>query len=718
MEKSSFDLLSPFIQWWIWRQGWHSLNEIQEKAIPIILKGDSDVIISAATAGGKTEAALFPVLTSIEEDWGYGCKVLYISPLKALINDQYRRLLELTEGTRIKVTPWHQDVSYSVKNRFLKAPNGILIITPESLESFLMNRRAEAEDLFGSLRYIVIDELHAFIGVERGVQLQSLLARVETMVSRQIPRIAMSATFSDFDSVKTYLRNNSDFPCSIVTQESSSHTVKILIKEYIEDVKEKGQDIGHEICNEIFNKLRGTNNLVFVNSKFGAEEYSTRLGALCKENNVPNEFRIHHGSLSRDIRGEVEKELQEGRYPITAVCTSTLELGVDIGKVKSIAQIKVANSVSGLRQRLGRSGRRNEPSILRILSIDYIFGGFLDELRSNLFQNIAVVELLKEHKFENPQKNSLHLSTLIQQLLSLIASYGGVLAKEAWLHLCMNGAFKNVTSSVFLQLLHCLGEKNVISQLQTGEIVMGWVGEQIIQKVEFYATFMQADDYTVFDINGGCIGSISTIEEPQRGDVIMLAAKFWKVQKVAKTNKAIYVCQTDQDGDLLFSVSEIEVSPLIIEKMKEVYSSSEEYPYLDNKAKEQLCIGRNFFQQHRLADISFVEYDEKSTIFFTWAGIQINHTIELIFKFYFEDAKIYKCTPIYLIGDITTPDITYILEKGKPRAIDLASLLDFDLKIRQKYDYLLTDELINMEYAESCLDVDGAWRVLESIMTE
>ena len=718
MEKSSFDLLSPFIQRWIWRQGWHSLNEIQEKAIPIILKGDSDVIISAATAGGKTEAALFPVLTSIEEDWTYGCKVLYISPLKALINDQYRRLLELTEGTHIKVTPWHQDVSYSVKNRFLKAPNGILIITPESLESFLMNRRAEGEDIFTSLRYIVIDELHAFIGAERGVQLQSLLSRVETMVSRQIPRIAMSATFSDFDSVKTYLRNNSDFPCSIVTQESSSHEVKILIKEYIKDVKEKGQDIGNEICNEIFNKLRGTNNLVFVNSKFGAEEYSTRLGALCKENNVPNEFRIHHGSLSRDIRGEVEKELQEGRYPITAVCTSTLELGVDIGKVKSIAQIKVANSVSGLRQRLGRSGRRNEPSILRILSIDYIFGGFLDELRSNLSQNIAVVELLKEHKFENPLKNSLHLSTLIQQLLSLIASYGGVLAKEAWLHLCMNGAFKNVTSSAFLQLLHCLGEKNVISQLQTGEIVMGWVGEQIIRKVEFYATFMQADDYTVFDINGGRIGSISTIEEPQRGDVIMLAANFWEVQKVVKTSKAVYVCQTDQDGDLLFSVSEIEVSPLIIEKMKEVYNSSDEYPYLDNKAKEQLSVGRKFFQQYNLADISFVEYDEKSTIFFTWAGMQINHTIELIFKFYFEDAKIYKCTPVYLIGSIATSDITYILEKGKPRAIDLASLLDFDLKIRQKYDYLLTEELINMEYAESCLDVDGVWRVLERVVTE
>lgn len=704
MEKSSFDLLSPFIQRWIWRQGWHSLNEIQEKAIPIILKGDSDVIISAATAGGKTEAALFPVLTSIEEDWGYGCKVLYISPLKALINDQYRRLLELTEGTRIKVTPWHQDVSYSVKNRFLKAPNGILIITPESLESFLMNRRAEAEDLFGSLRYIVIDELHAFIGAERGVQLQSLLARVETMVSRKIPRIAMSATFSDFDCVKTYLRNNSDFPCSIVAQEKSSHEVKILIKEYVE---KESQDIGYEICNEIFNKLRGTNNLVFVNSKIEAEGYTTRLSTVCEENNVPNEFRIHHGSLSRDIRGEVEKELQEGRYPITAVCTSTLELGVDIGKVKSIAQIGIANSVSGLRQRLGRSGRRNEPSVLRVLSIDDDCG-YWGELRSSLFQNIAVVELLREHKFENPLKKSLHFSTLIQQLLSLIASYGGVLAKEAWQYLCVNGAFKNVTSSVFLQLLHCLGEKNVISQLQTGEIVIGWVGEQIIRKVEFYATFMQTDDYTVFDINGGRIGSIR--EDPQRGDVIMLAAKLWEVQKVVRTSKAVYVSPTDQDGKFLFSGSGIEVSPLIIEKMKEIYSSSDEYPYLDNKAKEQLGVGRKFFQQHNLANAFFIEYEEES-IFFTWAGMRINHTIELIFNYNAEEERIIECNAVYLTG-ITPSDITYILEKGKPRAIDLASLLDFDLKIRQKYDYLLTDELINMEYAISCLDIDGAWRVL------
>jgi len=706
-KKSAFDMLASSVQRWIWKQGWTSLNEIQERSIPIILKADSDVIISAATAGGKTEAALFPILTSIDDDNSFGCKVLYVSPLKALINDQYRRLLDITEGTHIKVTPWHQDVSVSLKNRFLKTPSGILIITPESLESFLMNRREIAEYIFESLQYIVIDELHAFIGTERGIQLQSLLSRVETMVNRRIPRIAMSATFSDFDSVKVFLRNKGDFPCSIITKERSSHEVKILIKEYIASDSENVED---EICNEILNKLRGTNNLVFVNSKYEAEEYTTKLGDLCSENNIPNEFRIHHGNLSREIRGNVERELQEGRYPVTAICTSTLELGIDIGKVKSIAQIGVANSVSGLRQRLGRSGRRNEPSILRILSIDGE-RGLLDELRTNLFQNIAVVELLKEHQFETSSINNYHFSTLIQQLLSLIVSYESILAKEAWQYLCMNGIFNNVTSSVFLKLLHCLGEKKVISQLHTGEIIIGWVGEKIIRDIDFYATFMRTDDYTILDINGGRIGIIQG--EPRKGDIIKLAAKHWKVEEVSKRNKTAYVHQTDKIGNLFFDGFGMEASPFIVEKMKEVYCSLDEYPYLDMNAKTQLKVGRNYFSQYALDSTSFIEYNERNTLF-TWAGYRINHTIELILKQYLEDIEIEECNAIYIVG-VTPSDISFVLKQEKPKAVDLASLLVFELKLQYKYDYLLTDELLNMEYAKSCLDIDGAWNILGNV---
>ena len=707
---SSFDLLAPFIQRWIWRQGWHSLNEIQEKAIPIILKGDSDVIISAATAGGKTEAALFPILTSIEEGAYGGCKVLYISPLKALINDQHRRLLELTEGTNITVTPWHQDVSYSAKNRFLKASNGVLIITPESLESFLMNRRAEAEDIFGSLRYIVIDELHAFIGSERGKQLQSLLSRVELISSHTIPRIAMSATFPDFSSVKSFLRDDKKLPCAIVTQENSSHEVKILIKEYIADSE---NNVDEMICNELMAKLRGSNNLVFVNARFEAEMYAMYLSELSDRYGIPNEFRIHHGSISREIRESVEYELQEGNHPVTAICTSTMELGVDIGKVKSIAQIRVANSVSGLRQRLGRSGRRNEPSILRILSIDNALstegsGRFLP-LQENLFQNIAIVELLKDKKFEKPSNNGYHFSTLIQQLLSLIVSYGSIFPKEAWTVLCVNGAFGNVSSEVFLNLLRSLGKKGVISQLMTGAITMGLEGESIVQEKDFYATFMPLDEYSIFDINSGRVGIIQ--KKPRVGTCIILAAKIWKVVKINKRTKVAYVLQTSAMGEFSFEGGGAEVDPIIVEKMKEIYESNVEYAYIDVKAIEQLKIGRQFFKDCNLHKTPFIEY-QGTNYFFTWAGTKVNYTIELIAAYNLKKEIGYS--EMYVQG-ITQSDVVDILCKRKPDAVTLASQIPFEDKIKQKYDHLLSEQLLNMEYAQTCIDINGAWKVLESM---
>lgn len=160
----SFDLLDNRLRQWIWRQGWNSLKDIQENSIPVVLAGNCDVIVSASTAGGKTEAVFLPILTSIlKKDKVSGFQVLYISPLKALINDQFRRISDMTEQTGINVVPWHGDIDNSKKNRSLKNPNGIIIITPESLESFLINRRRFVESAFSSLQYIVIDELHSLL---------------------------------------------------------------------------------------------------------------------------------------------------------------------------------------------------------------------------------------------------------------------------------------------------------------------------------------------------------------------------------------------------------------------------------------------------------------------------------------------------------------------------------------------------------------------------
>lgn len=707
--SSSFDLLDEKVQQWVWRQGWSSLRDIQENSIPIVLAHKNDVIISAATAGGKTEAAFLPILTSILRDRvSFGYQVLYISPLKALINDQYRRLSDMTADMGIDVIPWHGDIDVSRKNRSLKNPNGIIIITPESLESFLINRTKYTTSAFSALKYIVIDELHSFIGKERGKQLQSLLSRIEHIANRHISRIAMSATFSDHEAVKSFLRDDEALPCSIPPQGESNHEIKLLVKTYI-PTKEKG--VIEDISRELFTRLRGNNNLVFANSRHETEEYAVKLSDMSDENGVPNEFRVHHGSLSKIERESVEYDMQQGLHPLTAICTSTMELGVDIGKVKSIAQIGSASSVSGLRQRLGRSGRRNEPSILRVFSTEN-GEGILFDLKANLVQNIAVIELLKEHKYETPNINSYHLSTLIQQLLSVIAQFGAFYPKEGWQFLCEKGVFKNVTPIMFLSLLKALGEKGVVSQLDNGQIIIGKEGERLLKKPDFYVAFQSPKDYSVINkYNSKRLGTIQYL--PPKDAQIVLAGRRWVVEGINENGQTIYVSQVKSGGKAFFGGEGAEIDRIIVEKMRNIYLSNDFYPYLDirTEANKYLEQARLCFNNNGLSNRSYLQYGNRA-FFFTWGGWKINRTISLMAQLYLDK----KCgfSALYIVN-ITSDDIKRIIDAGKPLEENLAKLELRARKECQKYDYLLPDDLLDKEYARTYLDIDSSWDVLKQI---
>lgn len=705
-KSSSFEMLHPSVQKWIWRQGWISLRDIQENSIPVVLRGDSDVIISASTAGGKTEAAFLPILSKIISDPSKGYDVLYVSPLKALINDQTRRLQDMTAGINVDVTPWHGDISASRKAKSLKNPSGILVITPESLESFLINRSSSVKTAFGRLKYVVIDELHAFIGNERGKQLQSLLSRIELITGVKAPRIAMSATFSNYDKVKNFLRPDESYPCIIPNQGDSNHETMILIKEYIPN---KDRDIEQEIAQELFNKLRGSSNLAFTNSRVSAETYAVMLGDMCEEANVPNEFRVHHGSLSKEERESVEQELQKGATPVTALCTSTLELGVDIGKVKSIAQVGVANTVSGLRQRLGRSGRRNEPSILRVLSVEHPEdAGYLYDLRTNLVQNIAVIELLRLKEYEEPIVNKTHLSTLTQQILSLIASFSGFYPKEGWEILCNSGAFKNISPKIFLDLLKCLGQRGILSQLNTGQIIVGKEGEKLLRKLDFYTAFVAPVDYDVINNDDSKrIGMLQTI--PEVKSQIILAGKRWNVERVDEKSKNIYVTSIKTGGSIAFASDMPEIDEIITNKMRDIYLSDDIYPYLDvaTETHAELIKAREYFKEKELD----VKCYEGQTLF-TWAGAKVNRTVALMCKLLLEKNLDYNHL---MIHGITPNDISYILAQPKVIGEQLAALVPRFEKEKQKYDHFLSEELLNHEFANTYLDIDKAWKLLEEM---
>ena len=696
----SYNLLNKRVRRWIWQQGWDSLKEIQENAIPTVLAGNCDVIISAPTAGGKTEAAFLPILTAIlQNEKAAGYQVLYISPLKALINDQYRRLEDMTTGMDIDVTPWHGDINVNKKAKSLNNPNGIILITPESLESFLINRNCFVKRGFSSLKYVVIDELHSFIGSERGKQLQSLLSRIEQIIHRRVPRIAMSATFSEYESAKYFLRQDGSMPCFIPSQGKSNHEVRINIKEY---VRTRETNTAIPISLEIFNRLRGSNNLVFTNNRIDAEKYAVLLSDMCAEYGVPNEFRVHHGSLSRIERETVEYELQKGEHPVTAICTSTLELGVDIGKVKSIAQIGTASSVSSLRQRLGRSGRRNEPSLLRVFSIERNNKGLLFDLRSSLVQNIAIIELMREHRYEKPSLNRYHFSTLIQQILAIIAQFGGFYPKDGWLLLCQNGAFKNVTSELFLELLKSLGKNDVISQLHSGLIVIGEKGERILKHPDFYVAFISPLDLIV--INKGNFKRIGMIQfKPKVGTTIILAGKRWLVESYNEAISAIYVSHIDFGGSIMFSGDSPETDCIITQKMKEVYLSSEIYPYLDEhtEVKEHLKQSRCFFFDNNLGNTSFIQLGGKH-YFINWLGTKTNRTLALFAHYCLNKQCDFDS---FFISNITKEDINILKKTDLSDIVELASMLPRQYKIRQKYDYLLSDKLLNLEFAYSFLEI-------------
>ena len=218
----------------MWRTGWNALHDIQERSIPLLHNGNEDVIIAAPTAGGKTEAAFLPLISrTIEaDDDRRGFDLLYVSPLRALINDQFHRLSDLCETVEVPVHPWHSDIASAIKTHARRNPRGILLITPESLEATFVLRGLEIPGLFGNLACIVIDELHAFIDTERGIQVRSLLSRLEYATRRRIRRVGLSATLGDMELARQYVRPEAPEAVQLVKDASDGPALRLQIRGY------------------------------------------------------------------------------------------------------------------------------------------------------------------------------------------------------------------------------------------------------------------------------------------------------------------------------------------------------------------------------------------------------------------------------------------------------------------------------------------------------
>ncbi|MFU2319162.1 DEAD/DEAH box helicase [Rahnella sp. PCH160] len=728
--NSEYQRLDPRVQKWVFKQGWKDLREIQKKAIPHVLAGDRDVLISASTAAGKTEAFFLPAcsaIADIHDSFG----ILYISPLKALINDQYRRLEGLGEMLDMEITPWHGDVAQSHKTKAKKNPSGILLITPESLEAMMIRSSGWMQLAFAKLAYVVIDEFHAFIGAERGMQLLSLLNRLEHLLGRTkapIPRVALSATLGDLKTVPLALRANSSFPCETVTAANNDATFKVQVKGYLEPlIKDPASSSSAEqkVCDDLFRLCRGDSHLVFANSRKRTESLAASLSDLSENHVVPNEFFPHHGSLSRELREMLEKRLQKGNYPTTAICTMTLELGIDIGKVASVIQVTAPHSVSSLRQRMGRSGRRDSAPVLRMLITENELtptSGLVDQLRLQLIQSIAMLRLLIANQwFEPADVQQPHYSTLFHQILAVTAQWGGVRAVQLFSQLCQTGPFQQVSGERFKKLLQHMGALQFLTQLSSGELVLGIEGERLVNQYTYFAVFKTPEEFRIVTGNR-TLGSVPMDSPVIPEQHIIFAGKRWKVIEINAEAKVIYVTETKGGKPPIFGGEGMSVHDVVRQEMYKIFSEGDyriatgehKKDFADTTARKLFDEGRYYFEANNLANERIIQNGGYVYII-PWLGDRAVNTLSALLLYCgFRSGAFAGVIEIAnaKVSDVRK-SLSLMLQQGLPSETELASRVEE--KHLEKFDEFLPEDLLTESYGLRVFDIKSvqAWLMAE-----
>ena len=716
--SEAFGKLHPKIQEAIWQQRWDELRELQVRAIEAICDTDQHVILAAQTASGKTEAAFLPILSDLAANPPDSVGVLYISPLKALINDQFLRLQNLCDLADIPVHRWHGDVSGTEKQRLRAKPSGILLITPESLESQFVNFDRHLHRIYSGLRYVVIDELHAFLGDVRGIHLRSLLARLEVAAGVQPRRIGLSATIGDFTLAQAFLCETDPDRVTVINPAAEKKDFRVGLRAYL-DEEEAGDEAvavpGTEakgltaIARDVAKRFGTGSNLVFCNSRLFAEIIADKLRGIVAEERWPRDpFHLHHGSISKELREETEQSLKAG-HPVTAICTSSLEMGIDIGSVKSVGQVGPPWSCASLVQRLGRCGRRaGEPQILRMYSLDSPVTAkstLTQRLYPELIRAIALIELRLEHWVEPPAQKRYHFSTCVHQVFSILRQTGGVPAPALFDRLCVRGAFTQISQGQFMRLLRGLGEHELIQQMPTGELILAPKGEFIVQSRDFYAAFAGSIDYKI-EHNGFAIGTLPADVIPPAGEFLLLNGRRWQVTAVEHASKLALVSPARGWRKPQFNGAGGDLHPYLVRRMREVLADDRQYAYLDPVGTALLGDARHAFRGAGLHERDIIQTGPLIT-WFPWAGTRVLRTLELCAKT--DGLKVTRETFSIQYHALTSEEFGAHRQKlaaGAFTEVDLAPHCPNEL--RDRFDEYVDPELLRAALLSEVVDLQGA----------
>lgn len=613
----SFDLLSEPIRRYIRDKRWEQLRPIQTAAIERILSTNENYILASRTASGKTEAAFLPVLSKVNFKEA-GVQILYISPLIALINDQFYRIEELCKYLDVTITKWHGEANKTLKDRLIKQPNGIVLITPESLEAMFVNKPFNVKQLFSNLKYVVIDEIHSFIGSDRGTQLKSILSRLQNVNKNPFSIVGLSATIGDYNEAKKFTGNELN---TKVLLDRSAKEINALFRYF----KNEKEELPLELLKDLYIETKDNKVLIFPNSRGRAEEVAVKLKKISDRVNGHSNYFSHHSSVDKEIREYIEYFAKNNnRQNFCISCTSTLELGIDIGTVDEIVQIDATHSIASLIQRVGRSGRKEgEKSNLFLYATN----------QWSLLQSLACWLLYKEGFIEPPQSTEKPYDILLHQALSITKGHSGIKLNDLIRQLKDNFAFTQIEVPEIEEILNHLIEIDFLEKLQH-EVIIGIEGEKIVNSRDFYSVFKTEENFKVVN-SGNTIGEIPFSPQIREDENILLSAKIWKIKLVDFKSKKIEVTPTKDGKKPMFFGGGGTIHPRIREKMFEILLDKCDFDVLDQPSFDEIEAMRKNFSVFNVQNSQIdrpLLTTEKHLQLYTFTGTRINRTIQLLFN--------------------------------------------------------------------------------------
>ncbi len=705
-----FDRLPWFLKEYIHRCRWSGFRDIQNQTFDVFYSTDDHILISAGTSSGKTEAAMFPVIGSLYVNPPGSIGALYIGPLKALIDDQFSRMGPVLGESEIKVTGWHGDINRNSKIKLTENPTGILQITPESLQNIVSFNPEDVERLFGDLRFIVIDEIHAFMASDRGLQLLCCLERLETLAHCSPRRIGLSATIANRGSAAEWLGADTGRHVSIVSDDSvSDMSIEVhywmlpLPTEEDEDSRKKAITSYYL---DMFRQTHGYNCIVFTNSRQDAEVATKSLRIVAEKKGFPNEVSIHHGSISKEYRKNAEEKLKDPFMKTTTVATVTLELGIDVGDLDRIIQVDAPFTCSGLVQRMGRSGRRGNGQNLIIMckEDEEEWWASIDGISMNLVKAVAMSELvLKEGWTEPAEIDELPFGLLYHQTMEYLRSGVGCKFSALASDVLSLYPFRGIRKDQYKLLIKHLVNIGHIQIMSDQTILIGEKAERLVFGSDFCSVFTAKKEIAV-KCEGHTLGSIQNL--PGIDELIQLAGRVWKVVEISDEKTSIDVIECEGEASNPWKSGTPPIHTRIMRKMLEVLESDETYPYLNESATARLEESRSIARSNGMAS----KFSERKGGYrlYPWLGTIQFDTLRRILQKVIGTDSVRALQPYFidirtgLSEDQILSRIDSYMEKYDP--ISLVS--DEDMLGYGKYDRFVPESLLTLEFAESRLDFD------------